>query len=303
MQPSAARQSFLDDLTRRGAMFAAPDAALLPYVSGYHAYAAGGHVSAPATDWFFPGWANVRFSVNAGPWLVQFGDGDMFRVPTESLFGPSSQAIRSVAAGGFLFGAGLTPLGYASLIRSAAQTTADRISALETEWPDAVKLRHRLASADSLDEVKALFDSELRRRLTPPRAETAELIVALHALLVSDHGTSIDETAAQLGISPRTLNRLSTGVFGFSPKLLLRRSRFLKSLMAALRAPDRPLRDVIDAAYFDQSHFVRDAHCFLGMPAQRFLDLVTPLMRQSMVNRASVLGGPVQGLHIVKPGA
>lgn len=303
MQPSLARQSFLVEISQRGAMFAAPDAALQPYVSGYHAYAAGGHLSAPATDWFFPGWANVRFSVDAGPWLVQFGDSEIFRVPTESMFGPSSKAIRSVAAGGFLFGAGLTPLGYASLIRTPAQATADRISALETEWPDAAQLRRRLASANSLDEVKALFDSELRRRLAPPRAETAGLILALHALLVNDHGTSIDETAVQLGISPRTLNRLSTQAFGFSPKLLLRRSRFLKSLMSALRAPDRPLREVIDAAYFDQSHFVRDSHCFLGMPAQKFLDLVTPLMRQSMTNRASVLGGPVQGLHIVKPGA
>lgn len=301
MLSQAVRQTLSDMLRSHGALFAAPSAGLQPYVSGYHAYAAGGSLGAPATDWFFPGWANVRFSVGAGPWLVQFGDGDIFRVPTESLFGPSSRAIRSVATGGILFGAGLTPLGYASLLQGSAQTVADRVEALETEWPDAARLRQRLERAGSIEEVKDLFDRELGRRLRPPRPEAEAQIQALHGLLVNDHGTSIDETAHRLGLSPRTLNRLSTRTFGFSPKLLLRRSRFLKSLMAALRAPERPLGEVIDAAYFDQSHFVRDARDFLSMPPQKFLELITPLMRQSMANRTSVLGGPVQALHALKP--
>jgi hypothetical protein len=43
---------------------------------------------------------------------------------------------------------------------------------------------------------------------------------------------------------------------------------------------------------------VRDARDFLGMPPQRFLKQVTPLMRQSMAVRTSVLGGPVQALHL-----
>lgn len=289
--------SFRDDIRQRGAVFIAPDAALLPYVSGYHAYAAGGSAAAPATDWFFPGWANVRFTVDAGPWHVSFGDSEDFRVPDASLFGPSSRAIRSVASGGVLFGAGLTPLGYASLISRPAQEVADRVIPLPEVWSGTGEIQRQLSRAQSLEAIKAIFDAEIARRLTPPRAETRARVEALHGLLVHEHSVRVEDTAARLGLAIRTLNRVTTDAFGFSPKLLLRRSRFLKSLMAALREPERPLSEVIDSAYFDHSHFIRDSNDFLGMPPQRFLDLVTPLMRQSMTNRSSALGGPVQALH------
>lgn len=283
---------------RHGAMFAAPAPELQPYVSGYHVYAAGGRAGAPATDWFFPGWANVRFSVDAGPWQVRFGDRQACEVPSCSLFGPSSKAICSSATGGVLFGAGLTPLGFASLLRGPAQAVADRVVDLQSEWPEAASLHQQLRRAESLEAVRVLFDQALSQRLRKLRPGAQESILSLHRLLVNDHGTSINETAQRLCLSLRSLNRLSTGAFGFSPKLLLRRSRFLKSLMAAVQAPERALGDVIGDGYFDQSHFVRDARDFLGMPPQKFLERVTPLMRQSMAVRASVLGGPVQALHL-----
>lgn len=281
-------------------MFIAPDAALLPYVSGYHAYASGGSATAPATDWFFPGWANVRFTVDAGPWHVSFGESAVFSVPAASLFGPSSRAIRSVATGGVLFGAGLTPLGYASLISLPAQKVADRIIDLAEVWTGTGEMHGKLSRAQGLEELKAVFEAEISHRLNPPRADTRGRIAALHALLVNEHSVRVEETAARLELPIRTLNRITTEAFGFSPKLLLRRSRFLKSLMAALREPDRPICELIDTAYFDHSHFIRDSNDFLGMPPQRFLELMTPLMRQSIVNRSSVLGGPVQALHTAR---
>lgn len=296
--------SFRDEIRSRGALFALPDAALLPYVSGYHAYAAGGGPEAPVTDWFFPGWSNIRFTLEAGPWQVSFGaEGRVFDVPGASLFGPASKAIRSVAHGGFLIGAGLTPLGYARLISAPAQWNTDRVVALANEWAETETVHRALAAAGGMADVKTIFDQEISRRLKPMRPETEARILAIHALLVQDHGISVEQTAARLGLPLRSLNRITTGTFGFSPKLLLRRSRFLKSLVAALREPGRPLCETIDAAYFDQSHFIRDSHDFLGMPPQRFLESVTPLMRQSIANRERALGGPVQGLHTVKPAA
>lgn len=289
--------SFRDEIRSKGAMFAAPDASLLPFVSGYHAYAAGGSEAMPATDWFFPGWANIRFWTDGGPWSVSCGRAAAAPVPPACLFGPSSTAIESVTTGGFLFGAGLTPLGYASLFATPAQHNADRVIPLQDEWQDAADLHRRVVRAGCMLELKSLFDDEISRRITTLRPEARARIQSLHGLLVRDHGISVEEAAGRLGIAVRSLNRVTTEAFGFSPKLLLRRSRFLKSLMAALREPEAPLCEVIDAAYFDHSHFVKDSNDFLGMPPQRFLELLTPLMRQSMANRSSVLGGPVQALH------
>lgn len=296
--------TFQDEIRARGALFALPDTALLPYVSGYHVYSAGGRLGAPVTDWFFPGWSNIRFTFEAGPWEVNFGTGgEIFRVPPASLFGPASKAICSVAEGGILIGAGLTPLGYASLVKTPAQWMTDRVSALGEVWQGAEALHGALSRAGSMHEIKALFDQEIFQRLKRPRAETEARILAIHGLLVRDHGISVEETAARLGLPLRSLNRLTASTFGFSPKLLLRRSRFLKSLVAAIREPGRPLSETIDAAYFDQSHFIRDSHDFLGMAPQKFLDAVTPLMRQSIANRERALGGPMQGLHTVNPAA
>lgn len=296
--------SFHDEIHARGAIFAIPDAALLSYVSGYHAYSAGGQAGAPVTDWFFPGWSNIRFTLQAGPWNVSFGaDGPIYHVPGASLFGPASKAIQSVACGGILIGAGLTPLGYSRLFSAPALANTDRISELTDEWPDASALHRDLASAGSMSHVKAIFDAEIRRRLRPMRPEAEARILALLNLLVQDHGISVEETADLLGLPLRSLNRMAARSFGFSPKLLLRRSRFLKSLVAVLREPGRPLCQTIDPAYFDQSHFIRDSHDFLGMPPQKFLERVTPLMRQSITNRERALGGPLQGLHTVKPPA
>lgn len=296
--------SFRDEIRSRGALFAPPDAALLPYVSGYHVYAAGGRPGAPVTDWFFPGWSNIRFTFEAGSWDVSFGvGGETFRVPSASLFGPASKAICSIAEGGILIGAGLTPLGYASLVKTPAQWMTDRVADLGDVWQGAGALHRSLGGVDSMGELKALFDQEISRRLKRPRAETEARILALHGLLVHDHGISVEETAARLSLPLRSLHRITASTFGFPPKLLLRRSRFLKSLMAAVREPGRPLSETIDAAYFDQSHFIRDSHDFLGMAPQKFLDAVTPLMRQSIANRERALGGPVQGLHTVTPAA
>lgn len=292
---------FRDEIRSRGAIFEAPDPGLLPYVSGYHAYAAGGRPQSPDTNWFFPGWSNIRFALEAGPWRVSFGaKGQIIEVPPASLFGPASRAIRSVSEGGFLIGAGLTPLGYSRLVAAPAQSNTDRIIALDQVWEGSDQLFAELLAAGDMATVKTIFDREIARRLRPMRPEAEARILALHQLLVTDHSLSVAETAARLGLPLRSLNRITRDAFGFSPKLLLRRSRFLKSLMATMRDTGRPHGEVIDAAYVDQSHFIKDSHYFLGMAPQKFLECVTPLMRQSIVNRERSLGGAMQGLHTVQ---
>ena len=89
---------------------------------------------------------------------------------------------------------------------------------------------------------------------------------------------------------------MSLRAFGFTPKLLMRRARFLRSLHAVAQAPVAARATAIDPSYTDYSHFVRDAQHFLGMSPQAFLKLDTPLLRQSLALRQSVLGAPAQAL-------
>ena len=71
-------------------------------------------------------------------------------------------------------------------------------------------------------------------------------------------GMDDDALAQALGVSSRHLARLSLRKFGFAPKLLLRRQRFLRTLQELRDHPGEGWASLIDAWYYDQSHFVRD---------------------------------------------
>ncbi|MGE3692212.1 MAG: hypothetical protein AB7F98_12630 [Novosphingobium sp.] len=73
------------------------------------------------------------------------------------------------------------------------------------------------------------------------------------------------------GIGQRQLAGLCDRNFGFTPNLLLRRARFLRSFAAIEQLPWGQWTGAIDPAYFDQSHFIRDCHRFLGTTPSRFL--------------------------------
>lgn len=103
--------------------------------------------------------------------------------------------------------------------------------------------------------------------------------------------------AAQLGIEGAVLRRLAIRHFGFPPKLLLRRARFLRSLLCACRTDRTTDYSLIDDSYFDLSYFLRDANAFLGMTPRRFMALSTPFLDASLRARDAVLGAPTQALH------
>ena len=55
--------------------------------------------------------------------------------------------------------------------------------------------------------------------------------------------------------------------------------------------------EVLDLGYHDQSHFIRDAHEFLGMAPGDFLRMPRPINAASTRLRRAMLGAPAQALH------
>lgn len=93
----------------------------------------------------------------------------------------------------------------------------------------------------------------------------------LVAALEDPEITSVAELSAQLRLSLASLRRLCARAFGLTPKGLIRRYRFARMLLALEHRPYREWRQFIDLAYCDQSHFIRDCHCFLGMAPSHYL--------------------------------
>ncbi|MDP3674909.1 MAG: helix-turn-helix domain-containing protein [Novosphingobium sp.] len=274
-----------------------PAPALDGLVSGYHLYAVHAAPGKLHRDVFQPAWANLRVVLTPGSeWSVRVGEGEWQRVGDCTLFGPSSHVTWSQSSSGVVIGVGLTPLGWARLSKVNAAHWANRVGDCEGEFEGAMAaLRPLLCAAPGDDALPLLLDAFLIGAMArPTRLDPA--IARLHAAVVDPASVTVRAMASRVGVTSRSLERLAARAFGFPPKLLLRRARFLRSLHAIRRAEPHDRTTAIDPGYTDYSHFVRDAHDFLGMSPGAFLKLDMPLFKQSAMLREQVLGAPAQAL-------
>ncbi|MFB8002838.1 helix-turn-helix domain-containing protein [Nocardia sp. NPDC056000] len=82
--------------------------------------------------------------------------------------------------------------------------------------------------------------------------------------------TTIADLAADLGLGPRRLHRLSLAAFGYGPKTLTRILRMQRAL--ALARAGTPLAETaFRTGYSDQSHLSREIRDLAGMPLTELL--------------------------------
>ena len=165
---------------------------------------------------------------------------------------------------------------------------------LDAVFPSWVALRDRLASGEP---PAGIFDAFLAGALerTMPESPAIETILAR---LLDPAVEKVADLGEGLGLNGRRVARLTRTCFGFTPKLLLRRARFLRAL-DAIRSTDRGhwTRAIHEAGYWDGSHFLRDCHLFLGRSLGEFMDMDRPINRASMQRRNDILGATMQSLH------
>ena len=281
--------------------FFMPSAALAPYISTYYLTEIGLEPGEAVEDWLHPEWANLRFS-NGGALSSGLGEAPLEPRSGTILTGPTCQAQHFRLGGGSrVWGIGLLPLGWLRLIGSPASGYVDRTVDLMIEpccagltgLPAAV-----LRGAPSPAEEAARIDAYLLELLgrTAPHEDEPRIRLA-HTALIDADVASVGELSERLNISSRSLERLSLRAFGFSPKLLLRRQRFLRSLAQFMLDPSLTWISTLDFQYVDQAHFVRDFRRFMGMSPRRFGSIDHPIMRAAAQARTAAAGAAVQALH------
>ena len=119
------------------------------------------------------------------------------------------------------------------------------------------------------------------------------LLVDIHHLLGQSDVTTTAALAARVGVSLRTLERVCEACFGFGPKRLMRRQRFLRTLDIMLSTPDQPLSALVTGEYVDQSHFIRDFRSFMGLSPTEYLALPREVMRRAARARWQLQGQSV----------
>jgi AraC-like DNA-binding protein len=272
-------------------------AALLPYVSTIYLTEIAVPAGTRVDDYLHPEWANMRFIEGEAP-LAAIGGGPVVAVPHFVATGPTSKASYFAAGNMRAWGVGILPAGWAKFFALAAEDLTDRFCDGSTHPAFAAfaPLVGKLRQANDLDAAAATIDRHLVALLAgAPRDDPA--ILAAHRALVDDDLASVADLAEKLALSERSVERLSRRAFGFPPKLLLRRQRFLRSLGRFMLDPSMTWIDTLDHQYYDQAQFTRDFQRFMGMSPRAYAARPKPILGAAAFARAAAAGAAVQGLH------
>lgn len=246
------------------------------------------------TDLLLPEWGNLRFvshseerqgtiaslTLSEGGFLVT---------------GPTCKALPFSMGKARLWGFGLLPLGWATFVRAPASELVNIATdgAMHPGLAHFAPLAAALAEApaDDWTEYRLLCDA-LAEHAKPPRDEAR--IRSMQQAMVDPYLLHIPDFAERAGVSVRTLERLCLKNCGFSPNVILRRQRLVRSLAAFINDGEARWSEAIDRHYHDQPHFVREFHHFMGMSPTEYAAQDHPIMRAFMQNRQQVWGTPVR---------
>ena len=247
------------------------------------------------TDYLQPEWGNIRFFSGSAP-DAAIGTSRV-RGASFGATGPSSLPCRFELGSSQMWGIGFLPMGWARFIDAHAYDLANLVTN-GAQHPAFAKFDALSpVLTDPVATVEEQFDhivKTLTRLMRPSRDE--EKIRRVHEALVGGQYVTVCELADQCAISVRTLERVCRRYFGFTPKLLMRRQRFMRSLTSFMLHQGSRWTEAMDAEYHDQAQFTREFREFMTMLPSDYAALEHPILASFMEARARVWGSAAQTL-------
>ena len=273
-----------------------PAEPLRRHFTSYFVMASTEGVAAPR-EWVLPAWGMIWIMLDPTAVRVEIGNRRYAGLASSVLYGVTSRAMAVDATGSIMVGMDVSPLGWARLFGRTAEGLRDRIVPLVDMLPaDFVEeLYLSLMASDRGRDVKAVLDRLFLPLMATPHPDE-ESIIELLRLLGDDRFTDVTTAARAYGLNPRSTARLARSFFGFPPKTLMMRTRFLRALVPLLDGGNRSADDAVLTGYYDQSHFNKDAMRYLGMSPQRYIDLPQSYAAAARRGRQAVIGSPIPAL-------
>jgi AraC-like DNA-binding protein len=259
---------------------------LQPYFTALYAFEFDAGSGPAIEDWLHPEWSQMRFVWGASP-RARVGPGALKEQWPFVASGPTSRSIHFKVGKGRSWGIGLQPAGWAKFADGPASAVAD--TTVDGSSHPAFALFApigRMLGPDEpgLDTFAARINAYLMQHIDRPSA-AGDLVAACHdALRDPDVGT-VAAWAERVGLELRSLERLCLRFFGFPPKMLLRRQRFLRSLSRFMLHDAGSWSSAMDGQYHDQAQFVRDFRAFMGMTPSEYAERPHPIIGRTMAQR------------------
>ena len=223
--------------------------------------------------WVLPGAARLVIVPGDGQLSAMVGNRRYDLLPRAILFGPTSRATRMLSTGRVVT-IGLSALGWAGLVGRSAAALSDRAVAAGDVLDS--KLTVTIGEAADCGDSECLAERIDMVLAKAPCAILPDETLVRGLTKIVDQGVICVAEAAgqQLGVASHVVRRCALRHFGYPPKVLLNRRRFVRALERMI-VSERGYSEAARHGYFDASHFIRDAKRFLGMTPRRFLALAS----------------------------
>lgn len=240
-------------------------------------------------DYLQPEWANLRFFG---------GDCPSSRIGNQSLSGarfavtgPSSVACEVSVGSTHMWGIGLLPLGWARLIEADAYDYSNTLfdGARDKVFAKFDRLTGLLCNPEAEDEEKLEAIAQTMDALMRPSRDEGKIVRIYDALVNGDH-LAVAALAQACAMSVRTLERMCRRYFGFTPKRLMRRQRFTRSLTSYMLDREALWTEAMDQEYHDQAQFTREFTEFMTMTPSKYASLDHPILSSFIEARERVWG-------------
>lgn len=234
--------------------------------------------------------ANIRFVLNGCITSDINGQDERFPAGSTMLCGPTfGWSNVRFSAGTRVFGAAITPLGWARLFGSDASELAHQIVPLEPHvapsWQDRIA---RVFAGRDGPEVVAASDDLLLGMIDPARRIDEPFLHQVTEWITSPEPNELSVLLSGMDRSHRQIDRLSRRYFGSAPKLLHRKFRALHSANRLVWNDLTDWQDIATTVYCDQSHFIREFKQFNGRTPTEFINNTRILVRMTLEQRLQI---------------
>lgn len=237
--------------------------------------------------------AQLRFRLSPGGATYRFATGPERPAPPIHFLGATGAPTRTRADGPVLvFGMGVTPVGWATMLGLDASQAANRVVDAEAVLGPQVRATaaRLLAAADQgVDAMAAATVPLLRSLVAHGDRRVSEFVGAVDAWLSGAPSPALDDLLAATGMTLRRAERRCKQLYGLTPKALARKYRALRAANA-IAAHDDATEVVITQGFYDQSHLIRELKQFTGRTPGQIRSNPGPLAELTISQRRRLHG-------------